>query len=177
VHHTHKDDELAGALLDLVGFLNSPQRDDFILREAGVSLDRALFPLLVRLGVLGELGVVELADQVGRDHSTVSRLVAKLESQGLVVRQARDGDQRVRAARITPAGEAVVAAIAQARQTQFDRLFRSWSDKDREALGRLNRRFADALLRAAAEQDGKPERKRAAEATLSRTSRRRVRQL
>jgi DNA-binding MarR family transcriptional regulator len=177
VHHTHKDDLLAGALMDLVGFLNSPQRDDFILREAGVALDRALFPLLVRLGAQGELGVVELADQVGRDHSTVSRQVAKLERQGLVVRQARDGDQRVRAARITSAGEAVVQAIARARQTQFDRLFRTWSDADREALGRLNRRLADAMLHAAAEQDRAPERKRAAEAALPRTPRQRVRQL
>jgi DNA-binding MarR family transcriptional regulator len=174
VHHTHKDDLLAGALMDLVGFLNSPQRDDFILRQAGVSLD---LPLLVRLGAQGELGVVELADQVGRDHSTVSRQVAKLERQGLVVRQARDGDQRVRAARITPAGEAVVAAIAQARQTQLDRLFRTWSDADRAALGRLNRRFADAMLAAAAEQDRVPQRKRAAEAALPRTPRQRLRQL
>jgi DNA-binding MarR family transcriptional regulator len=177
VHHTHKDDLLAGALLDLIGFLNSPQRDDFILRQAGVSLDRALFPLLVRLGAEGELGVVALADLAGRDHSTVSRQVAKLESLGLVARASRDGDQRVRAARITPAGKAVVLAIARARQSQLDRLFQGWSDEDREALGRLNRRFADALLRVAAEQDGAAKRKRAAEAALPRTPRQRVRQL
>jgi DNA-binding MarR family transcriptional regulator len=171
VRHTRKDDLLAGALLDLIGFLNSPQRDDFILRQAGVSLDRALFPLLVRLGAQGELGVVELADLAGRDHSTVSRQIAKLERLGLVARAARDGDQRVRAARITHAGKALALAIAKARQSQLDRLFRDWSVEDREALGRLNRRFADALLRAAAEQDGAPRRKRAAAAALPRTPR------
>lgn len=177
MRHTHKDDVLAGALMDLVGFLNSPQRDDFILRESGVSLDRALFPLLVRLAAQPELGVTELAAQVGRDHSTVSRQIAKLERQGLLVRQGRDGDQRVRAARITAAGDAAVQAIARARQTQFDRLFRAWSDEDRAALGRLNRRLADAMLEVAAEQDHAPQRKRAAEAALPRTSRQRVRQL
>ena len=73
-------------MLDLLGFLNSPQRDDALLREAGVDLDRALFPLLVILGVRGALGVAELADQVGRDHTTVSRQLAKLESLDLVAR-------------------------------------------------------------------------------------------
>ena len=140
---------LAGALLDLIGFLNSPQRDDLILREAGVALDRALFPLLVRLGALGPLGVGELADHAGRDHSTVSRQVAKLEGSGLVVRPAPEHDQRVRAARITPAGAATARAIGAARQRVFDRLFAAWSAEDREAVGRLTRRLADDMARAA----------------------------
>ena len=149
VYRTHKDAVLAGALLDLVGFLNSPQRDDLLLREAGVSLDRALFPLLVRLGESGPLGVVALADQVGRDHSTVSRQIAKLAAQGLVARWAPGEDKRVRAAQITNRGAAVVKAIADARQSLFDRLFADWSDEDRQALGRLNRRLADAMVAAA----------------------------
>ncbi|MEJ0066289.1 MAG: hypothetical protein WDM85_13435 [Caulobacteraceae bacterium] len=41
------------AMIELVGLFNSPQRDDLLLREAGVALDRALFPLLVRLGMSG----------------------------------------------------------------------------------------------------------------------------
>jgi DNA-binding MarR family transcriptional regulator len=153
VYDTHKDGVLAGALLDLVGFLNSPHRDDLLLREAGVSLDRALFPLLVRLGAHGALGVVELADQVGRDHSTVSRQIAKLESQGLVVRRSRDDDHRVRAAKITPEGENVVQAITLARQILFDRLFSTWSKNDREAVGRLTRKLADAMGQAAGGAD------------------------
>ena len=153
MHHTHKDDELAGALMDLVGFLNSPQRDDLLLRAAGVSLDRALFPLLVRLGAQRALGVMELADQVGRDHSTVSRQIKKLEAQGFVVRHARDEDQRVRAVRITQEGEDIVQAITTARQALFDRMFSTWSDKDRKAVGRLNRKLADAMLQTATALD------------------------
>jgi hypothetical protein len=65
VHDTHDSDLLAGALLDLVGMLNSPAQDDILLQEARVSIDRALFPLLVRIGVSGSISVVELADQVG----------------------------------------------------------------------------------------------------------------
>lgn len=70
---THSYDALAATLLDLLSLLNSPRQDDILLREAGVSIDWALFPLFVRIGAAGSLSVVELADQVGRDHSTISR--------------------------------------------------------------------------------------------------------
>ena len=153
---THKDELLAGALMDLVGFLNSPRRDDFLLNEAGVSLDRALFPILVRLGAQGPLSVADLAEQAGRDHSTVSRQIAKLQSQGLVVRYASGDDRRVRGAKITERGETVVRAIASARQRLFDRLFATWSDEERAALGRLNRKLADAMLQAATARAAPP---------------------
>ena len=58
-------------MTDLVSVLTRPQPDERLLQEAGVGLDRALFPLLVRIGLYGPVGVVELADIVGRDHSTV----------------------------------------------------------------------------------------------------------
>src|SRR5208282_2837102 len=80
VQETHASDvlpQLHEALIDVVGFFNRPQNDVILLREAGVSLDRALFPLLVLIQRRGPLGVGELADRVGRDYTTVSRQVAK----------------------------------------------------------------------------------------------------
>jgi DNA-binding MarR family transcriptional regulator len=138
-------DALAGAMLDLLGFLNSPQRDDALLCEAGVSLDRALFPLLVILGARGSLGVAELADQVGRDHTTVSRQLAKLESLDLVARQDGD-DRRRRAAALTSAGKKIVRAITQARRRLLSKALAHWSEADRASLAALNRRFANALM-------------------------------
>ena len=67
--------------------MNRPQRDEALIREAGIPLDRALFPLLVGIERFGPIGVVELADRVGRDYTTVSRQVAKLESLGLAERR------------------------------------------------------------------------------------------
>ena len=67
------------ALIDVVGVFNRPQNDVILLREAGVSLDRALFPLLVLIERRGPIAVGELAGRVGRDHTTVSRQVGKLE--------------------------------------------------------------------------------------------------
>ena len=79
---------LHAALLDIMAVMNRPQRDEAMVRAAGIPLDRALFPLLVGIERFGPIGVVELADRVGRDYTTVSRQVAKLYELGLVRRQA-----------------------------------------------------------------------------------------
>ena len=145
VQNTQDIDTLAGALLDLFGLLNSPQRDDALLREAGVELDRALFPLLVRLGRRGPLGVAELADQAGRDHTTISRQLAKLESLGLVARTDDPQDRRRRATGLTDAGAAVVEAISGARRRLLSRALADWTADDRTALAGLTRRFVQSL--------------------------------
>jgi DNA-binding MarR family transcriptional regulator len=146
VHNTRNMDDLGASLVDLLSFLSSPRRDDALLREAGVSLDRALFPLLVRLGARGPLGVAQLADQVGRDHTTVSRQLAKLESLDLVERCETGADRRRRAARLTPGGVKIVQAITLARRRLLSAALAEWSEADRAALAGLNRRFADALI-------------------------------
>ena len=99
--------QLHEALLDIVSAMNRPQRDEALIEEAGLSLDRALFPLLVGVERFGPIGVVDLAGRAGRDYTTVSRQVAKLESLGLVERQASAADRRVREAVIAPKGRAM----------------------------------------------------------------------
>lgn len=136
---------LHGALTDIVSVMNRPQRDEMMAREAGISLDRALFPLLVGIERCGPVGVVELADRVGRDYTTVSRQVAKLESLGLVSRQAGADDRRVREAIITPNGKAMTDAVDAARDRLGRATFASWKDRDVLDLIRLTRKFANAL--------------------------------
>jgi DNA-binding MarR family transcriptional regulator len=141
-------DGLVAAFIDLMSFFVSPRRDDVLLREAGVDLDRALFPLLVRLGMFGPLSVAALADQVGRDHTTVSRQLSKLERLGLIARQG-GADRRVRAAGLTAAGEKIVQAITDARRRLLSKALADWTEADRASLETLNRRFVDALMGAA----------------------------
>lgn len=148
MHSPHDLDELAASLRELVGVMNSPRQDAVLLREAGVALDRALFPLLVRVGAAGSVGVVDLADHVGRDHSTVSRQLATLEESGLVARQAAARDARIREARITPAGREIVAAITTARRRALGALLADWSEGECRTLARLNRKLAEAMQAA-----------------------------
>jgi DNA-binding MarR family transcriptional regulator len=145
VRHTHEIDAIAAALIDLTGILNSPRQDDVLIEAAGVSLPRALFPLLVRIGAAGAIGVTLLAQQVGRDHSTISRQVAALEKLGHVKRCANAGDSRVNEAAITERGREAVARITRARRRLLGKLLGGWSEKERTDLARLNRKLADAM--------------------------------
>lgn len=148
VHNTHIGDQirqLHGALLDIVSAMNRPQRDELLIKAAGIPLDRALFPLLVGVERFGPIGVVELADRVGRDYTTVSRQVAKLESLGLVERQGGATDRRVREAVITPKGKAMTDLVDAARERIGRAIFRTWEAPDIDQLVRLMRKFADAV--------------------------------
>jgi len=136
---------LHGALIDIVGAMNRPQRDEMMVREAGISLERALFPLLVAIERRGPIGVVDLADGVGRDHTTVSRQVAKLESLGLVERRAGAADRRVREAIVTPKGKAMTDAVDAARDRLAGAIFATWDERDVDELVRLMRKFADEI--------------------------------
>jgi DNA-binding MarR family transcriptional regulator len=133
---------LHGALLTVVSVMNRPQRDEAMVREAGISLDRTLFPLLVGIERVGPIGVVELADRAGRDHTTVSRQVAKLESLGLVERQGGAHDRRVREAVVTPKGKAMTDAVDAARERLARGIFDKWEPQDFEDLVRLLQKFA-----------------------------------
>jgi DNA-binding MarR family transcriptional regulator len=145
MYDTRNIDDIFSALLALMGCLNSPRQDDVLLREAGVELDRALFPLLVRLSAIGAMGVAELADRVGRDPSTVSRQLAKLEQLGMVKRPQTRADMRVREAAITKTGERTVTAITAARHRLLGELLEDWSPQERQIFPRLTQRLADAM--------------------------------
>lgn len=136
---------LHDAVLDLVAVINGPRRDRTLIREAGIELDPALFPLLVLTGRYGPIGVVELADRVGRDYTTVSRQLARLEARGLVIRRAAATDRRVRETLITPQGEAMTKAIDGARERILRAGFAGWKQQEFEDLVRLMRRFSDMM--------------------------------
>lgn len=136
--------QLHSALLDIVSVVNKPQVDEVLIKEAGIPLDRALFPLLVCIERFGPIGVVDLADRVGRDHTTVSRQVAKLESLGLAERQT-GADRRVRKAVVTPKGKVMTDALDAARDRIGRVVFQSWEVEDMDNLVRLMRKFADAV--------------------------------
>ena len=135
--------DLHATLVDLVGLMNKPQRDSALLQEANVSLDRALFPLLIVIERKGPLGVVDLSEFVGRDYTTVSRQVAKLATLGLILRRPSTADKRVREAVITAKGKQVTSAIDAARERMAAVVLANWTKRDLQDLARLMRRFAD----------------------------------
>ncbi|MGO8798965.1 MAG: MarR family winged helix-turn-helix transcriptional regulator [Roseiarcus sp.] len=148
VQNTHISDQLRalrGAVLDIMNFMNRPHNDEALIAEAAIPLDRALFPLLVGIERFGPIGVVDLADRVGRDYTTVSRQLAKLESLGLAGRRDSPADRRVREAVVTPKGRAMTNAVDAARDRMGRAIFAAWDAQEMDELVRLMRKFADAL--------------------------------
>lgn len=137
--------DLHRCLLDIMAAMNRPERDAYMVRAAGISLDRALFPLLVGVERVGPIGLVDLAERSGRDYTTVSRQVSKLEALGLVTREENSVDRRVRKVAITRQGKAMTDRLDAARERIGRATFDSWEPQDVEALIRLMRKFADAL--------------------------------
>ncbi len=144
-HISHQLQALHGAVLDIVSFMNRPQNDAVLIKEAAIPLDRALFPLLVGIERFGPIGVVELADRIGRDYTTVSRQIAKLEGLGLAERRESLADRRVREAVVTPRGKAMTNAVDAARERVGRAVFETWDAREMDELVRLMRKFAKVL--------------------------------
>ncbi|WP_368300864.1 MarR family winged helix-turn-helix transcriptional regulator [Kluyvera sichuanensis] len=144
-HNNYDITEFHGALLDIIGVMNQPARDEPLLQAAGVQLEQLLFPLLVAIGRRGPIGVVELADNLGRDYTTVSRQVKKLEAQGLAHKQPNAHDRRISEVTLSEQGQAIFAQIARARQKLMNQVLANWSPEEVQALFTLTRKYADSL--------------------------------
>ncbi|HTM82494.1 MarR family winged helix-turn-helix transcriptional regulator [Asticcacaulis sp.] len=148
MQNTHISEQiraLHGSMIDIVSFMNHSQVDEVLIRKAGIRLDRALFPLLVGIERFGPIGIVDLAERAGRDYTTVSRQVGKLEAQGLVERRAQPADKRVREAMITPKGKVMTDAVDAAREQIGRQILENWEPAEVETLIRLMRKLTGAL--------------------------------
>jgi DNA-binding MarR family transcriptional regulator len=145
-HISSRDfNDLHRSMLDIIGVLNRPQPDEHMIRAAGITLEQALFPLLVGIERLGPIPLVELAEHAGRDYTTVSRQVSRLEEQGLVKREEHILDRRVRKVAITSQGKAMTNRIDAARERMGRAIFDSWEPAEVKAFIASMRIFADAL--------------------------------
>lgn len=133
------------SLLSIAGVMNRPRNDERLIQEAGLKLDQALFRLLVVIERVGPIGVVELADRLGRDYTTISRQVAKLATMELVTRRGNPQDRRIREATIAPKGQEMTDRLDAARERLARGIFQSWTPQDVSDLVRLMAKFAGDL--------------------------------
>jgi len=146
------NDEIYQSLFEIVTFFNRPKQDRLLLKKARVELDKALFPIIMRVGEHQKIGIVKLADELGRDHSTVSRQVDKLEAAGLLVCGTPNSDGRLREVRLTDRGKEIEERIIAARQLLMGEALADWNDADLAALQSSLERLARSL---AARKEGK----------------------
>ena len=121
-------------------------------------LERAAYSILGALHDQGPCRLGSLAARFHLDASTVSRQVAALERQGLVVREVAPGDRRACRLRLSPEGEQALARTRQERRRLLHDLLEPWTDADRETfaalLQQLNAGLDRQLERGSATTEG-----------------------
>ena len=141
----HWTDKLHAILMGVSDLTNRIDIDARLLAASNVKLDRALLPLLSRLALHEQMSTVELANLVGRDHSTVSRQLAKLEDLALIERVPSSGDRRVRMICPSAKGKALLGAVAKVRRQWIEAHFRDWPREDIDQLISLAGKMMEGL--------------------------------
>ena len=80
-----------------------------VLEHADVAIPASHFPLLAALGRLGAMNVGELTEALGMSQPGVTRLLDKLEVEGLVRSTQLADDRRVRTIALTKAGRQLIS--------------------------------------------------------------------
>lgn len=133
----HWTKKLHKLLLDISDLVNRHDLDARLMAASDVQIDRALYPLLSRIELHGDLSGAELANLVGRDESTVSRQLAKLEGLGLITRSRCSQDRRIFRLQTSPAGKRLTGRLERVRRRWMERYFSDWTVEDRDRLMEL----------------------------------------
>jgi Transcriptional regulators len=99
------ENELIQALVTIVSFFNRTDRDKAFIKDAGVKLEATSFQLFVTIGRMQPTNVSDLANILGKSHSSVSRQIDKLEQKGLVTTKDAEVDARIRSIQLSKSGE------------------------------------------------------------------------
>lgn len=111
---------------------------------------RVLLVLAVETGAAASLGlsVGTVADQLGIDPSTASRLVSQAIADGLLRRDPSPTDRRLARLALTPAGRTLAADARRHQRAVFDDITRTWTDDERREFARLFTKFAADVISA-----------------------------
>ena len=93
------------------------------------------------LRAYGTMSVTEIVEATLMEQPTVSRVVAQLEEEGRVSRQAAPGDSRVTEVTLTSAGEEAFQAIMPTAVRHQDQALQGLTEKEKDTLARILRKI------------------------------------
>jgi DNA-binding MarR family transcriptional regulator len=102
VQSTPDESQIAAARVALSKLVRISER---IVREEGLTPSRYLLLVMLRTSAGGRSTLTELAERMKRAQSTISELVARAETAGLIWREKAPDDARVTWLRLTDEGE------------------------------------------------------------------------
>ena len=137
--------ELSTCWRELGSILASRRLHASLHPELGTSLTPSKLRALELLAQHDGLRVGELADRVGVDDTTATRLVDRLEQLGLAERHSEEGDRRAILVGLTAEGRELVAGVSAQRQQFFADVLSTLDADERVQLVRLTEKAALAL--------------------------------
>jgi DNA-binding MarR family transcriptional regulator len=119
--------------------------------ELGSKLTPSKVRALALIAESGGLRIGELADRVGVDDTTATRMVDRLEELGVAERQGAEGDRRATLVGLTDKGRELTAGVAAQRQLFFCDVLEALEPDEREQLVHLTAKAA-LVLRTRSEE-------------------------
>ena len=138
-------DELSRCWHELGRTLTSRRLLDSLLDARSAKLTPTRLRALDVLAQSRSIRIGELADRVGIDETTATRLVDRLEEAGVVIRRDVVDDRRGTLVELTRAGKVITDGIAAQRRSFFCEVLASLDPDERTELVRLTAKAADAL--------------------------------
>lgn len=122
---------------------------EVIIERTGADIDPASMTVLYALSRSGGSARPSyVAQQTGTGASNVSKILSRMEAQGLVVRATDPADQRAVSITMTAAGHHVHQAIMDTSNVMLGEVLRDWSSADVKQFSVLLSRYAKALQEA-----------------------------
>jgi DNA-binding MarR family transcriptional regulator len=137
--------ELSACWRELGTILASRRLHASLHPELGTKLTPSKLRALALVGESGGLRIGELADRVGVDDTTATRMVDRLEELGLAERHGAEGDRRAIVVELTHEGAELTAGVAAQRLLFFCDVLEALEPEERVQLVELTAKAALAL--------------------------------
>jgi DNA-binding MarR family transcriptional regulator len=142
--------ELATCWRELGTILASRRLHASLHPELGAKLTPSKVRALALIGESGGLRIGELADRVGVDDTTATRMVDRLEELGVAERRGAEGDRRATLVDLTDEGRGLMRGVAEQRLLFYCDVLDALDPEERELLVNLTAKAA-LVLRARSE--------------------------
>lgn len=118
---------------------------DLVQKLRGEDINLARWRVLAVLAMGDGLTITEIIERAMMQQSALSRVLMKMEDEGLVVRTQRSGDARYVEVFLTDKGRALFKALDPVVRRRQERLLAGFSPEEAEAAFHLMRRLSDNL--------------------------------
>lgn len=118
----------------------------FIENEAkkrGITLSYSYMRIIIILYFNKKLSMKELTKKLGRDKSTVTSLINKLEAEGYIEKTLSDSDKRMTYIELKEKSQEIVDTIFEISEIFYEKVVEMIGEEDTETLYKINKKLLD----------------------------------